>query len=126
MAALPRLSPNAEHRVLKAVCGLPPRLQRRLFGAPLSIDGQTLASDIHALLRMAEMSGGGSGIAAGTPVAEARLGERQDAEVVAPRPPPRMARGETIEPPGPTAPLGPRLYVPPGLPDGEAAPLLLY
>jgi len=56
VTALPRLlPPPAEHRVLKWACGLPPRVQRRLFGAPPTIDGQTLASDVQTLLRVAEL-----------------------------------------------------------------------
>ena len=54
MAALPRLPPHAEHRILKRALGLPPRVQRRLFGAPPMIDGQTMASDTHVLIKLAE------------------------------------------------------------------------
>ena len=57
MAELPRLSPRAEHRLLRFVCNLPPRVQRLVFGAPPEIDGQVLASDVHALIRLAEFAG---------------------------------------------------------------------
>ena len=56
MAALPRLSPQLEHAVVKWACGLSPRVQRRLFGKPTTIDGQTLASDVQALLRIAALA----------------------------------------------------------------------
>jgi acetyl esterase len=125
MAALPRLSPKAEHRVVKAVCGLPPRVQRRLFGPPPSIDGQAMASDIHALLKLAEMSGGGP-LIAGKGIEEARLENRVGAEVTRAWPPIPMARVEAVELPGPAGPLGARFYVPGNMPDGEAAPLLVY
>src|ERR1700709_933854 len=56
MPALPRLPVPAEHRILKWACELSPRTQRRLFGAPPTIDGQTLAGDIQALIRIAELA----------------------------------------------------------------------
>ena len=125
MATLPRLSPNAEHRLVKSVCGLPPGLQRRLFGPPPSLDGQTLASDVHALLKLVEMAGGGS-VIAGMEVAEAREENRVGNEVAAARPPIPMARVEEVEVPGPVGPLPSRFYVPGNLPAGEPAPLLVY
>jgi acetyl esterase len=125
MATLPRLSPNAEHRLLKAACGLPPSIQRRLFGPPPSIDGQTLASDIYAMLKLAEMAGGVSAMEGMTP-AEARLANRQGVEAVNARPPIPMARVEAVEVPGPAGPLPARFYVPGRMPEGEPAPLLVY
>jgi acetyl esterase len=125
MATLPRLSPRAEHRIVKAVCGLSPRAQRRLFGPPPCIDGQTLASDIHALLKLAEMAGGGSFLE-GMGVEDARRVNREGAEVVAARPPIRMARIEAIEVAGPAGALPARLYVPERLPADEPPPLLVY
>nr|MDQ3726402.1 alpha/beta hydrolase [Actinomycetota bacterium] len=71
MADLPRLPPAVEHRVLKAVCGLPPRVQRRLFGPPPRIDGQELAPDVHALLWIVTRARGTS-LAEGAEVNEAR------------------------------------------------------
>ena len=125
MATLPRLSPQAEHRIVKAVCGLPPGVQRRLFGQPPSIDGQTLASDIQALLKLAAMSGGVSAIA-GMEIAEAREENRIGTGVVSAHPPIPMARVEALEVPGPAGPVPARFYVPGGLPTGEPAPLLVY
>src|ERR1043166_4780873 len=125
MATLPRLSPQAEHRIVKAVCGLPPAIQRRLFGCPRSLDGKTLASDIHALLKMAEMSGGVSAMEGMTP-AEARQANRDGVEVINARPPIPMARVEALEVPGPAGPVPARFYVPGRLPAGEPAPLLVY
>jgi acetyl esterase len=125
MAALPRLSPRAEHRILKRVCGLPPRLQRALFGPPPSIDGQTLASDIHALIKVAELAGSTS-FTGGLPVEEARRDNRLGAEATTAQPPIPMARVEAIEVPGQAGPIPARFYVPGGLPAGAAAPLLVY
>jgi acetyl esterase len=125
MATLPRLSPQAEHRIVKTVCGLPPRVQRRLFGSPPSIDGQALAPDIHALLKLTEASGGVSAMEGMGP-AEARQANRQGVEVIDARPPIPMARVEALELPGPGGKLPARFYVPGGLPVNEPTPLLVY
>jgi acetyl esterase len=125
MAALPRLSPRAEHRLLKRVCGLPPRVQRRLFGPPPSIDGQTLASDVHALIKLAELAGSTS-FTGGLPVAEAREQNRLGAAATTARPPIPMARVEALEVPGQGGPIPVRFYVPGGLPAAVPAPLLVY
>jgi acetyl esterase len=125
MATLPRLSPPAEHRIVKAVCGLPPRIQRRLFGRPPSIDGLTLASDVHALIRLAELAGSES-FAAGMPVAQARAQSRFEAKVASSPLPIPMARTEAIEVPGPAGPLPARFYVPHGFTAGAPMPLLVY
>jgi acetyl esterase len=125
MRALPRLPPPAEHQFLKWACGLSPRLQRTLFGKPPTIDGQTLAGDIQALLRIAELVDSESFLA-GMSVAEARASARHEATVTDSRPPIPMARVVALEVPGHAGPIPARLYVPPGLPAGAAAPLLVY
>jgi len=125
MASLPRLSPRAEHRVLKRICGLSPRAQRRLFGPPPTIDGQTLASDTHALIKMAELAGGNSFLS-GMSVAEARASARLEAEVIGSQPPIPMARVEALQVPGQAGPIAARLYIPAGPPAGAPAPLLVY
>jgi acetyl esterase len=124
MAAIPRLPPAAEHRLLKIVCGLPPRLLRRLFGRPVQVDGQTLAPDIQALLGMAKLAGSES-FTEGVPVATARRNRLWEAKVVAERPPPAMARVEAVEIPGPAGTIAARRYVPHGAPS-QSAPLLVY
>jgi acetyl esterase len=125
MATLPRLSPAAEHRLLKRVCALPPRLHRHLFGKPPTIDGQTLASDIHALLRMADLAGSQSFLA-GMSVAEARKSARLESKVTDAQPPIPMVRVEDLEIPGQGGQIPARLYVPGSLPGGAPAPLLVY
>ena len=123
MAHLPRLPAPAEHRVLKAVCGLPPRLSRLLFGRPAEVDGQTLAPDIQALLAMARLAGSESFTEASS-VEAARAHRLLEAEIVAERPPIAMARVESLELPGPAGPLAVRLYVPHGA--AEPGPLLVF
>jgi acetyl esterase len=114
-----------EHRVLKAACGLPPRPQRLLFGPPPQLDGQTLAEDIHVLLRIAAAARGDS-LADGADVDEARIQRRHEAAIVAERPTLPMARVESVEIPGPAGAIGGRLYVPPGTHDQAPKPLLVY
>jgi acetyl esterase/lipase len=124
MAALPRLSPRAEHFLLKRVCGLSPRLQRRLFGPLPKVDGQVLASDIQALLKLAEMAGDTS-FTGGLSPAEARAHNRRGAEASTAQPPIPMARVEAVEVPAQTGAVPARFYVPGGLPAGPP-PLLVY
>jgi acetyl esterase len=125
MASLPRLPPQAEHRLLKAVCGLPPRVQRRLFGPPPSLDGQTLASDVHALIKLAKLVGEDS-FTGGLPPAQARERTHRGTAATAARPPIPMARVDAIEVPGQGGPVPARLYVPGGLPGGAPVPLTVY
>ncbi len=111
-----------EHRFLKFICGLPRGVQRRLFGAPPQVEGQTLASDIHALVQIAKLARG-EGLSEGAAVEEARVERRREAEVVGGQVPIPMARVEQVEIPGPGGTMGGRLYVP-----TEPAPsaLLVY
>lgn len=123
MATLPRFPPAVEHRLLKAVCGLPPRLLRVLFGRPVEVDGNTLAPDIQALLAMARLAGSES-FAEATSVDAARAHRRLEAEIVAEHPRLEMARTSSLQIPGPAGPLAARLYVPHGA--AEPGPLLVY
>jgi acetyl esterase len=125
MTTLPRLSPAVEHRILKSLCGLPPGVQRRLFGAPPMIDGQTLASDVHVFVRLAGAVGGGSFVD-GMTVREAREETVRAAAAASARPPLPMARCEELGIPGPAGRLPGRLYVPAALDGGGAPPLLVY
>jgi acetyl esterase len=103
---------------------MPPRLQRRLFGKPPSLDGQVLASDVHALIEVAKLSGVTS-YTNGLPPAEARVANRLGAAAAAADPPIPMASVEGLEIPGEVGPLPARFYRPGNLPPGPA-PLLVY
>jgi acetyl esterase len=96
-----------------------------LFGAPPRLDGQTLAPDIHALLRIAALARGDS-LAEGADVADARMQRRYEAQVVAARPRIEMARVEEVEIPGPAGTIQSRLYVPFAAASAEPLPLLVY
>jgi acetyl esterase len=125
MPALPRLPPAAEHRILKWACELSPRMQRRLFGLPPTIDGQTLAGDIQALIRIADLAESNSFLV-GMSIEEARASARREADAVDSRPPIPVAAVGSVEIPGQGGPIPGRLYTPGNLPDGAPAPLLLY
>jgi acetyl esterase len=133
VAELPRLPAPIEHRFLRLVCGLPPRLQRLLLGLPPVVEGQRLASDIHALVRIAEIFRG-EGLGNRGEPGEARRERLEEARIVAHRPPIAMAGVEALEIPGPAGRLGARLYTPHRPPTGAGAPpsqkvdrpLLLY
>ncbi|HEX7278845.1 MAG TPA: alpha/beta hydrolase [Solirubrobacterales bacterium] len=122
MAALPRLPPAVEHRFLKFVCEMPRGVQHRLFGPPPEIDGQRLASDIHALVQIAKLVRSDN-LGEGLAIERARMERRREAEVVGGPEPIAMAKVEPIEIPGPAGALSARLYVPPGPPPSA---LLVY
>src|SRR5690242_2903605 len=121
---LPRLPHRFEHRVLRLICALPPRMQRRLFPGPV-IDGFEPAPDISALLWLARLVGGGDFSGGGllTPL-EARQRALSESTVVDG---PRRLRlpVEDLTIPGPSGPLGARLYLPPQRAP-EPPPLIVY
>jgi acetyl esterase len=122
---VPRLPPNLEFQFLRFACGLPPRLQRLLFGKPPSIDGQVLAIDVHVLIGLARLSGARS-YTNGLPPEEARAFNRLSVEASTPPRPIPMAKVESHEIPTAAGPMGARFYLPPNLPGGPAPPLLVY
>jgi len=106
-------------------CGLPAGVQRVFFGKPPALDGQVLASDIHALLRLSALAGDTSVAGDGhMPPERARADNRRGAATVA-GPPLPMARVERLEIPGPAGPIPGRLYTPIGSAEGPQ-PLLVY
>jgi acetyl esterase len=125
VAAIPRLPPAIEHRILKLACNLPPRVQSRLFGPPPKRDGQTLAPDIHALISLAARARSDS-LSEGTDPGQARVQRREEAAIVAERPAIPMARVESVEIPGPMGTIPARLYVPKTSPADSPPPLLVY
>jgi acetyl esterase len=125
MAQVPRLPPAAEHQVVKAVCGLPPRLQRLLFGPPPVIDGQRVAPDVNALLWLDRLVYD-DGLSDDGDVERTRAERRLEARIVSPPRPIPMARVEPIEVPGRAGPIPARLYVPFAPPSPTPMPLLVY
>ncbi|HEY0391209.1 MAG TPA: alpha/beta hydrolase [Solirubrobacterales bacterium] len=121
--ALPRLPPRVEHRFVRRACGLRPRTQRLIFGRPPRLDGQELAPDIHALLKLAKWSGETS-LVEGRSVEQARAENREGVPVVS-GPPRPMARVEDLSIPGPGGPMPARLYVALGAPR-PPQPLIVY
>jgi len=110
---------------VRFLCGLPPRLQRRLFGPRIEVGGLEPAPDIQVLLRLARLVGEDSASGGGTLTPrEARERARDEAAVVGgPKLP--LARVEDLEIPGSGGPIGARLYsaVPA---DASPPPLIVY
>jgi len=77
------------------------------------MDGQTLASDVHALVQIAKLARSDS-LSEGLAVEEARVERRREAAVVGGPEPIPMARVEPLQIPGPAGTMDARLYVPPG------------
>ncbi len=114
MAAPLRLPASLEHRLLKRLCELSPRAQRRIFGPPPSLDGQVVAPDINVVLEMAKRVGEET-LTGGLPPEESRAYVRRSALTVSGKPLP-MAEVLDIEIPGQIGNLPARLYVPFGAP----------
>ncbi|HEY6551118.1 MAG TPA: hypothetical protein VIY71_07970, partial [Solirubrobacterales bacterium] len=121
--ALPRLPPRAEHRFVRRACALHPRTQRLIFGQPPRLDGQELAADIHALLKLAKWSGETS-LVEGRSVEQARAENLEEVPVVC-GPPQPMARVEEMTIPGPGGAMRARFYVALGAPR-PPQPLIVY
>jgi acetyl esterase len=123
--APPRLPPRIEHGILRFVCGMPPRLQRLLFGAPARVDGQVLAPEIQALVRLAGLARDESASAYGklTP-RQARARIRAGAAAAA-GPKRSQPAVNDLSIPGPAGPIRARFYEPPGA-GIEGRPLIVY
>jgi acetyl esterase len=123
--ALPRLSPRIEHRILRVVCGMPAPLQRVLFGPPARIDGEVLAPEMQALVRVASLARDESASAYGklTP-RQARARIRAGAAAAAERDRSLALVGD-LSIPGPDGAIPARFYEPEGL-GLEGRPLIVY
>lgn len=123
--APPRLPPRIEHRILRAACNLPAGLQRRIFGAPARLDGQVLAPEMQALVRLAVLARDGFGSANGKrTLEEARARVRASAAAAAgPKRP--LAAVDDLAIPGPGGQIPARFYEPPEL-GLEERPLIVY
>jgi len=104
---------------------MPPRLQRALFGAPARIDGQVLAPEMQALVRVAGLARDESASAYGklTP-AQARARIRAAAAAAA-SPKRSQPTVNDLAIPAPAGSIPARFYEPPGL-GIEDRPLIVY
>ncbi len=123
VATAPRLSVRSEFRIARALCGLPPAVQRLLAGGRVRLDGQVLASEVHLLLRLAALTGTATVTGSGD-VEEARAQNRRGMVTTA-GPPIPMARVEELAISGPAGAIPARLYDRAG--KGSAPrPMLVY
>ena len=110
---------------MRRLCGLGPRTSRAIFGRPPRLDGQELARDIHALLRLAAWTReGDTSLAAGRTPEQARAELHDELPVIWGRPLP-MARVEDLTTSGPLGEIPARLYVALGAPR-PPQPLLVF
>jgi len=123
--APPRLPPRIEHTILRIVCGLPSGLQRAVFGAPPQIDGQLLATEMQALLRLANLARDESASSYGKlSPQQARARIRAGAAAAAGRKASLPAVGD-LAIPGPAGAIPTRFYEPPDM-GLENRPLIVY
>jgi acetyl esterase len=114
---------RAEAGAAKAIVALPPRVKRRLVGAPIRRDGLELDLDTQVLLRLLDSR---------QPLppperspAQARRDVRRSARVVAGAPEPLATVSETTVA-GAAGPLGARLYVPAEAATGAPGALVVF
>jgi acetyl esterase len=123
--APPRLPPRIEHSILRIVCGLPSGLNRAIFGAPAQIDGQLLAMEMQALVRLAALMRDESASASGRlSPRQARARIRASAAAAAGPKQTLPAVGD-LAIPGPAGMIPARFYEPPGM-GLEDRPLIVY
>ena len=122
-ARLLAFPPSVEYRILRSLCELSPRVQRRLFGPPPEIDGQVLAPDVNVILKLADRAGENS-LTGGLPPKQARAKVRRRRRS-SDGPPIPMAELLEFELPGADGPLTARLYVPHGAPP-PPRPMLVH
>jgi acetyl esterase len=123
--APPRLPPRIEHTILRVSCGLPSGLQRAIFGAPPRVDGQVLAAEMQALLRLAALARDESASPSSRlspPQARARI--RAGAAAAA-GPKRSLPAPNDLAIPGPAGMIPARFYEPPGM-GLEHRPLIVY
>ena len=118
---MPRVSLRSvvEARALSTLMALPPRLQRLIGGAPIVVDGQTLAPDLQVMLRAQRIARKSEMV--GQSLAEGRAALLGNAALVGGRQPIGAVRDLTV------AGLRARHYQPHGTRDADRAePLLLF
>jgi acetyl esterase len=114
-----RLGERVEAMVARAIGALPPPVVRRLAGAPVVVDGQTLEAEAQVVLRLIDLRGSRSELS----LVERRAKDERDARVLlGARVEVAAVRGVEIA--GGGGMLPGRLYVGAGAP--EPAPLLVY
>jgi acetyl esterase len=116
-----KLADRLEFAAVRALGHLPPRVQRRLAGAPVAIDGDTLDPGVQLLLSMRERRG--------VRPLESMVPEQARRYVAAESrrtagPPPHVAAVHELHVDGATGPLRARHYVPPE--PGGPHPLLVF
>lgn len=111
-----------EGAVLRGVLNLPPKLQRRLAGKPVRIDGNTLAPELQLMLRLQEIAR--EPHIEDLPLPEARKALVKQGGLAGGSPPVGAVRDLTVD--GAGGPLPARLYTPTSRLHGPPAPTLMF
>ena len=112
---------RAESGVVRGLAALPPRVQRRLAGRPVTIDGRTLDTEVQLMLRLMALQGDDTFET--RPVPQARQAIRVEAAQFAGAPVTGLTTQE-VEVDGADGPLRARLYTPDGA--RTPGPLLVW
>jgi acetyl esterase len=120
-SATPSLADRIQFSAARALGHLSPRTQRRLAGAPITIDGDTLDPGLQLMLKLRERRGV-TPFRAMTPERARRYVRAESRIYSGPRPPVKAVHH--LEVPGAAGPLKARHYVPPE--PGGPHPLLLF
>ena len=113
------LPPRAEEALFRAAMALPTRVQRRLVGRPVVLDGQVLDTETQLLLRLQELANEPG--AETLPFAQARAALVHHARLAGGKQP--IGETRDLEVPGAAGPVPARLYVPRS---GVTGPLLMF
>jgi acetyl esterase/lipase len=123
--APPRLPSRIEYPILRTACGLPAGLQRALFGTPPRLDGQGLAPEMQALLRLAALTRDESVSDSGDLTPEQARARIRAGTAASTGPKLRLEAVTDLTVPGPAGAIPARFYEPPGL-GLERRPLIVY
>jgi acetyl esterase len=107
------------------LCGLRPRVQRRLLGEPVRIDGLAPAPDIQMLLWLAKLIGDDSVSDEGTLSVQEARARASEATIIIDGPKRPLPRVEDLVIPGPAGQIGARLYFPAPR-GGDPPPLIVF
>ena len=122
---LPRISPRVEHPIVRFLCALPPRLQRRWFGPRIEVGGLEPAPDIQVVLWLARLVGVDSVSSRGTLTVEEARDRARNESIVVGGPKLPLPRVEDLTIPGSGGPIGARLYAPTPR-DSAPMPLIVF
>lgn len=118
-----KIQTAVETVVLRAAMNLPEKVQRRLLGKPVVIDGQTLAAETQMLLKLQELTHQPP-LGVGQEPVDARPVVVTQAQMVAGKQPIGAVRDLVVD--GAAGPIAARLYIPSSRFGADPAPTLMF